>query len=118
MKYSELTSLSDEQLVHKELALERELTAFRFRLFIVVAVTRMILHQQELLHQYTINQMSCIGSSTGAAAAAATTTTTACCGIFTTTTTVIVQMMMFHQTRYGTVLMQYTPTQRKYGHGL
>ena len=33
MKYTELTSLSDEQLVHKELALERELTAFRFRLF-------------------------------------------------------------------------------------
>ncbi|MCB9793327.1 MAG: 50S ribosomal protein L29 [Alphaproteobacteria bacterium] len=33
MKYAELSSLSDEQLVHRELTLERELITARFRLY-------------------------------------------------------------------------------------
>lgn len=33
MNYSELTSLSDEQLVHRELSLERDLITARFRLY-------------------------------------------------------------------------------------
>lgn len=33
MKYAELSSLSDEQLVHKELELEHQLVGARFRLY-------------------------------------------------------------------------------------
>lgn len=33
MKYSELSTFSDEDLVHRELALEREYTGARFRLY-------------------------------------------------------------------------------------
>lgn len=33
MRYSDFTSLSDVELVHKELSLERELTTARFRLY-------------------------------------------------------------------------------------
>lgn len=33
MRYAELTSLSDAELVHSEMSLEREMTAARFRLY-------------------------------------------------------------------------------------